>query len=547
MTNAAAALSAGRWLEAAEMLEAAADDPALTELDRANVVDDLAEARWWLGDARGATAAREQAFRLRRAEGDLPGAAQAAAWLAREHATSLGEMPLARGWLARAETVASGVDDLATAGWLALTRATLAGTVADQVSVATRAVQCAREAGDGDLEILALARLGLARVIDGEVDGGLAALDEAVVAAAAEDASRWTTPGQLCCDLVLAAELAGARGRLRSWFAELERVSDASGRPSPVTCCSTCCGETAAVHGEFRDAEQHLHVAVVELERSGGRSRCIQPSTRLAELLLDQGRIEEAHHAIASHDDPPSLAVRSRIALAAGEAALAATLAERAVRRLGESTSAGITVLGTLVEAHLALGDQTEAECALDRLAAAVAGNNDRRSAAQLPLAQGRVAAAIGADQVAAAAFETALDATSGEVCPESAHAHLALAQLRQGDRGSIARVDAKAALAQFEALGCSRLADASAALLRSLGDRSRVGPKDVGELTKREEEILLLLAQGLTNAEIAARLYISTKTAGNHVSAILAKLGVRSRTEAAAYLAMRPPAAPSK
>ena len=47
---------------------------------------------------------------------------------------------------------------------------------------------------------------------------------------------------------------------------------------------------------------------------------------------------------------------------------------------------------------------------------------------------------------------------------------------------------------------------------------------------------MLRLLGEGLTNAEIAARLYISTKTAGNHVSNLLAKLHLRSRQEAAAY-----------
>ncbi len=47
---------------------------------------------------------------------------------------------------------------------------------------------------------------------------------------------------------------------------------------------------------------------------------------------------------------------------------------------------------------------------------------------------------------------------------------------------------------------------------------------------------MLALLGEGLTNAEIAARLFISTKTAGNHVSNVLAKLNLRSRTEAAAY-----------
>jgi DNA-binding NarL/FixJ family response regulator len=54
--------------------------------------------------------------------------------------------------------------------------------------------------------------------------------------------------------------------------------------------------------------------------------------------------------------------------------------------------------------------------------------------------------------------------------------------------------------------------------------------------LSKRESEVLALLGEGLTNSEIAARLFISTKTAGNHVSNLLAKLNLRSRTEAAAY-----------
>lgn len=63
-----------------------------------------------------------------------------------------------------------------------------------------------------------------------------------------------------------------------------------------------------------------------------------------------------------------------------------------------------------------------------------------------------------------------------------------------------------------------------------------RTGPKNLGTLSRREREVLALLGEGLTNAEIAARLYISTKTAGNHVSNVLAKLQLRSRAEAAAF-----------
>jgi DNA-binding NarL/FixJ family response regulator len=53
--------------------------------------------------------------------------------------------------------------------------------------------------------------------------------------------------------------------------------------------------------------------------------------------------------------------------------------------------------------------------------------------------------------------------------------------------------------------------------------------------LTAREVEVLGLVGEGLRNADIAARLFLSEKTVGHHVSAILRKLGVRSRGEASA------------
>jgi len=53
--------------------------------------------------------------------------------------------------------------------------------------------------------------------------------------------------------------------------------------------------------------------------------------------------------------------------------------------------------------------------------------------------------------------------------------------------------------------------------------------------LTRREAEILALLSEGLRNSAIAQRLFVSTKTVDHHVSAVLTKLGVRSRAEAVA------------
>jgi DNA-binding NarL/FixJ family response regulator len=72
--------------------------------------------------------------------------------------------------------------------------------------------------------------------------------------------------------------------------------------------------------------------------------------------------------------------------------------------------------------------------------------------------------------------------------------------------------------------------------LLRSLGVSARTGAKGVGLLTDRDQQVLRLLAAGLSNPEIAERLHVSRKTASHHVSHILAKLNVRNRAEAVAY-----------
>lgn len=109
---------------------------------------------------------------------------------------------------------------------------------------------------------------------------------------------------------------------------------------------------------------------------------------------------------------------------------------------------------------------------------------------------------------------------------------------LAKSDR-PVAISEARAALAAFDRLGATPDADAAAAFLRDLGVKGRTGPKNLELLSKRELEVLRLVAQGLSNPEIAERLFISTKTAGHHVSNILSKLGLRSRTEAAAFAAI--------
>lgn len=96
-------------------------------------------------------------------------------------------------------------------------------------------------------------------------------------------------------------------------------------------------------------------------------------------------------------------------------------------------------------------------------------------------------------------------------------------------------------ALSELHRLGAEASATIVARRLRRLGTRGVPrGPRastreNPANLTSRELEVLILVAQGLRNADVAERLFLSEKTVDHHVSAILRKLGVRTRGEAGA------------
>lgn len=533
------ALEEGRWEAACLVFDEVHASAEAGSARQAESLEALLEAHWWLGHVGQSLDTGMQAYEAWRRLGDNLEAARVALWLAGEYGRT-GSQAVAAGWLARAETVGGQVEEVR--GWVALTRAVLATVPEIQEAEARTALTIARRSVDGDLEALALGRLGLALITRGRFDEGLGCFDEAMAACAGGDSDR-NTLALLCCDLALATELSGEAERFAQWSSVVLKTTEDSAHPDLLAFCATCCAEVFSIMGDWKGAEFQLRQALDALGESGHRARCIAPAAKLAELLVLQGRAEEAAVILDQESSDAGLLVRARIALHRGDSKLAISLAERHRRRVGGDTLLAVPALALQVDALLALDDKDGAAAVVERLVvlAQVVGN--RRAGGRAQLARARVLAARGSNVESIAAFEAALDLLDA-VAPqaiETSETHLDLARMLTVEAPDLARVEAKAALTGFEAAGATHGADAAAALLRSLGDRSRVGVKGTGVLTDREREVLRLLTQGLTNAEIADRLYISTKTAGNHVSSILTKLGMRSRVEAAAFAALHP------
>ena len=496
----------------------------------------LAEARWWLDDHAGAIAAWEEAYTGYLADRDPRRAARIAVAIAREYTSALGNPVAANGWIQRAAVALP--DDAASAerGWIDLAEAERSKDLDEVIVHAQAALDAARAFDDRELEIHSLAALGVGRVHQGRISQGMDHLDAALAAATGGETDDTRILGDVFCSVVEACTLTADMSRIEGWLEVFNAYMDRHQHPPLLTFCMVCDVEDQLQKGEWEKAEAQLVDALESVRAGRRRARCVHPAALLASIRVSQSRFEEAEELTVGLEDLPEMAIpRASLFLARGESAVAVAELHRRLNVVGRDNLLASPMLGALVQAEIAHGDVDAATDAAKQLAELAEVSERERDRAHAALAAGRLAAATGDDP--RPGLERALEIYGRLDMPlEAARTRVEIARAVREAEPALAIEEARVALSTFDRVGAMRDADAAASLLRDLGAGGRTGPKGLERLTKRERDVTALLAQGLTNAEIAARLFISTKTVEHHVGNVLAKLQVRNRSEAAAY-----------
>ncbi len=539
-------LAKGRWGAARDAFVA-----ALGEGETPEALEGLSWAAWWLDDADTVFDTRERAFRLYRKRGEPASAARMATWLAADHLDFRGAFAVTAGWLRRARRLLDPLEPGPDHGWLAFHEGYVAyaqGDTARGSELAARAAELGRRLEVPDLEMLGLALQGAVLVACAEVQQGMECLDEAAATALEGEATIPISRAWACCFLVSACEAVRDYPRAFEWC---DRIAEFSQRYGSRYMLGFCRAHYGAVHlwrGHWKDAEVELEAAVDAYSHSrpafvaGARAG-------LAELRRRQGRWEEAERLLDEAGGGSALLCRAGLALDRGEALRAVELAERSLRQTPEHRRLDrAPALELLVRARVERGDLAEAAATLGALKEVdrLVGTAPLRAA--VDLVEGLLMIASGDHERARRLLEDAVDRFERSGAPfEAAQARIELAtSLVALGRNDAAEREARAALNSLTALGAEGEARRASRLLAvSVGDSAAGTP--LSEVTRRERQVLRLVAEGLTNRQIAGRLGISEHTVHRHVTNILRKLDLPSRTAAAAQAVRSGLVEPSK
>jgi DNA-binding NarL/FixJ family response regulator len=533
VTDGFRAMAAGEWSAADEAFRSA------LEIDESpEALIGLGNAAYWLGDLDGMLVALERAFATARARGLAPIAAGAALGLVGYYQQFLGNGAAARGWLSRASAIIEAhVPEME--GELLGARSFVADDPIEAERLARAALTIGRDTGNADLEMLALTAVGGALVQQGRAIEGMTVLDEAMAAAVADDCGNPMSVAHAGCMTMLVCASYFDIARATQWLQAMERFIDHYGCPFLYAECRTHYGRVLFENGDWAAAERFVTDAIAMSKGVTPTSHALACGT-LAELRLAQGRMEDAARLVEPLPGRDGVVVATALVhVARGELPLAAAILRRRLEAVGVDRLDLAATAALLGEVELAQGEQAAARTRARALLDSAVAQNCALVAAYAHRLLGLALATIDPDE-ARRQLEAALHAfVQAEVPYRAAQVRLALARLLRDADPSVAVAEGRTALAIFEDLGAGADADQAAALLRDCGvHAARSGPRNLGRLTKREQEILGLLGTGASNPEIADRLFLSRRTVEHHVARVLAKLELRGRADAAAYAA---------
>lgn len=494
----------------------------------------LSDAAWWLGRIGEFLETGESAFRGLLDDGRPLDAAMTAL----DIAVSLflrGDDSRGSGWIARAQRLLEELPEAPAHGYVRYVlevEGGLEGEDLDAVVASARDVQrIGREHGDHNLVAGGVLGEGRALVKLGDVSRGLRQLDEAMVAVLHEDLDpEWA--GNIYCHLMAAChELADIQRALEWTQATSEWLSEQSAAMLFTGICRVHRSQVLQVTGDWERSEAEATQVVEDLSDIHVES-VAEAHYQLGELRRLRGELAGAEDAYSrarrmGRDPQPGMAL---LRLAQGRTADARTGIQAALHSLSNDRLARARLCGAQVEVALAADDLDTARRACAELedAAATYGTSGLEAAAlhwrgAVAIAENRPDEALPALRAACQRWhEVHAPYDAARSCVLLGRSYLAL-----GDKDAAA-AELTSAHEIFGRLGATVDARAVAELT---GRRSLPGG-----LTDREAEVLVLVASGKTNREVADELVLSEKTIARHLSNIFSKLDVSTRTEAAAF-----------
>jgi DNA-binding CsgD family transcriptional regulator len=520
------------WADAYAHLSAAdrAGGLGLDDLQR------LATVAYLLGRDEDAERAWERGHREAAGRADHARAARCAFWLAFGF-LNRGEVARGTGWLAKARRqLDQHQRECAEQGYVSLVAAIHqidASEFAGALATADAAAALGERCGDTDLVALARSIRGRALLRQGSIGEGMALLDEVMVAVLADEVSP-ILAGDLYCSVIEGCQEAYDLRRAREWTAALSRWCDEQPDLVPYRGnCQVHRAEILLLHGAWREAREAARSSYEQLARPPSHPATGAACYVRAELHRLAGEFAEADEAYreASQRGRQPYPGLARLRLAQGQTGAARAAIRRALDEGGDGGDRA-SLLAAAVDILLAAGDIPAARAAAGELATLAAGTGTPLVGAMAAYAGGAVRCAEGDPSGSLVELRRAWRWWQELSAPyEAARVRvlLGVACRAAGDEDG-AQLEFDAAATVFAELG------AGPDLARVAVLSTQAGPAAASALTARELEVLRLVAAGKSNRAVAADLFLSEKTVARHVSNILGKLELPSRSAATAY-----------